>query len=721
MKHKKISRRVFLGKTGALLFGFMLPVGGNAQNDQLEKDSDFSERKNRKKQYLNAFIKIKANNEITFFIPDIEIGQGILTAASMILAEELDVDLKSVSIETKMIENEQIKNMKPNEDLNLTYGSCSVAKDWFPLRQGAAELRMMLLQTAAAELNIDKGRCHTENGYVICPDNQTFSYGMLISKIMTLDIPESVQFKNRLDYKIIGKPQPRIDTDKKIKGQSVYGMDIKLSGMKTGYIISSPIEGDQIHQIDDRQAKNVPGIQDILKNEKSICIIADNFWHALKAAECLVVKWQGDENIQLNTSMIYENLKKGISKPSTMLFHNKNASVSVEMENEKKLFQWDFFQPMLLHAALEPINCTIYFHDNQCELWIGSQAPSMLKGHIAEKFHLCKENVILHYNEIGGSFGRRLDQKYILDAAEFARQVSYPVNFIWSREADFQNDALRPPYYDQLKIGVNNKLAITSVHHKMMTFIDDTDKRNPSSPNYLLGLDTMPYHIHDYKFEYSVCDAPKLNFGSGQGREATRNVFVLENMINNLALYTRMDPIEYRKTLGLDDRAKAVVDLLLQNVEWNKSQSGDIRQGFAMAHVFGSYIALIIEAEITTSSVILIHRADVAVDCGLIVNPEQVCAQIEGSVVFGLSDALYGEVQIENGQIKQRNYNQYRVLRMNDMPNVKVHMVNSNESPSGIGELGTIVAAPALGHALGLIQGKFFHSLPLAKQVFQHK
>jgi len=221
----------------------MLPVGGNAQNDQLEKDSDFSERKNKKQQYLNAFIKIKANNEITFFIPDIEIGQGILTAASMILAEELDVDLKSVSIETKMIENEQIKNMKPNEDLNLTYGSGSVAKDWFPLRQGAAELRMMLLQTAAAELNIDKGRCHTENGYVICPDNQTFSYGMLISKIMTLDIPESVQFKNRLDYKIIGKPQPRIDTDKKIKGQSVYGMDIKLSGMKTGYIISSPSKG----------------------------------------------------------------------------------------------------------------------------------------------------------------------------------------------------------------------------------------------------------------------------------------------------------------------------------------------------------------------------------------------------------------------------------------------------------------------------------------------
>lgn len=520
---------------------------------------------------------------------------------------------------------------------------------------------------------------------------------------------------------MIGKSQHRFDTDAKIKGKEIYGIDVYLPQMKTGYIVGSSFHDDKILYLDDCLTLQVQGVHQVLKKENIICIVADNYWTALQGAKQLIIKWESDRNSSINTVKIYQNLKDAINKSSTILYHNNNYLVQNSLKKSKKHYHWNYLQPMLLHAALEPINCTIFFHDNQCELWIGSQAPLKLKEQFANQFHLDKNNIILHFNAIGGSFGRRLDQQYILQAAEFAKHVSHPLKCMWSRETDFQSDTLRPPYYDQIDIGVDDKYHIQAVHHKMVTFVSSKNKNNPLNPDYLLGLDTMPYQIENYQFEYVVCDDSQLTFGLSQGREATRNIFVLENSINRLAFHAQKDPIDYRISFLSDNRAIAVLNLLIQNLEWGKIKSKNIRQGFAMAHIFGSHIAMVIEAEITTTFIIRLHRVDVAIDCGLIINPDQVRAQIESSVIFGLSDALYGEVQIEKGQVQQRNYNQYRVLRMNDIPKINIHFIKSNEPPSAVGELGTVVAAPALAHALELIQGKFLESLPLAKQIFQHK
>lgn len=717
---KTLNRRLFLTGSGALVFGFMFPVQGNAEEQQQQNASSQTGDRWQTHWFQNAFIKIDVHNHVTFLLPNIEIGQGIHTAASMMLAEELEVGFASVSTETFISDLDKNHDFAVQEDFFITYGSGSTAKDWIPLRQAAASLRMMFIQAAAEKFKAVIERCYARNGFVFGPDNHSLPYGALISDIIHLNIPLEVQYKKKTDYQIIGKSHNRMDTELKITGHAVYGMDIRLSNMKTGYMVLSSVKEDQIIDCDDRQTRQVKGVLDVLKRPDGICIVADHYWAASQGAKQLLIQWKGEKESNFTTSFLDQSLKEGLKQTSTILYHNSNQPVVDSLKSLKHQYHWNYQQPMLLHAAIEPISCTVFFHDDQCELWLGSQAPLTVKEQIAQQYSIDKNKIIVHHNVIGGSFGRRLAQDYILQAVHFAKQVAYPLKCIWSREADFQCDSLRSPYYDQVRIGVDSNNKVKAIHHRMMTFVDCKDKNNPINPDYLLGLDSMPYQIENYQFEYTVCEMPCLNFGTGQGREATRNIFVLESLMNRLAFHAQQDPIEYRKALIVDPRAMAVLDLLMQQVAWGKDKSKTIRQGFAMAHVSGSYIAMVIEAELTMTSVIQLHRVDVAVDCGIIVNPDQVIAQVESAVVFGLSDALYGEVQIEKGQVLQRNYNQYRVLRMDDAPVIHVYLASNDEAPSAVGELGTVVAAPALAHALGLIQGKFYESLPLAKQIVQH-
>lgn len=709
----KYSRRAFLTKTGALLFGLTLSLKGNAQDNKTENSSNH-DQDDQFSTFYNAFIQIDPNNDITFIVPNVEIGQGIHTAAAMLLAEELNVDLAKVTVKTLLSEPKEFIHNPILE----TLGSGSVAKDWFILRQAAASLRMMLLQAGALKFQVDVNHCRAEDGKIYGPDDKVLSYGELIQTIVTLPIPKEISLKKKENYQLIGKSYPRLDTDAKIKGKALYGMDIQIPNMKIGFMISSSVVGDKIIYYDDQMVREAKGILDVLKLENSLCIIAEHYWGASQAAKQLVVQWDSQNKSNLNTKTLYTQLEKTLGVNTKIIFYNNHVAITERLKQSPKQYKWFYQQPMLLHAALEPINCTVFWHDKQCELWLGSQAPSKVKELIAQYFHLDKKDIILHENTIGGSFGRRLSYNYILQAVQCAQHVTYPLKCLWSRETDFQCDALRPASVDQIEIGVDTQGILKAFCHKVAISINKNHKDRLVDPDYTLGLSTMPYKIDSYQLEYSEFDCSELNFGIGQGREATRNIFVLESMINRLAFHAQLDPIEYRKKLGLEDRACKIIDLLVQNAEWGKILPKGIRQGFAMAHVFGSYIAMVIEAEITATSVIRLHRVVTMVDCGTVVNPDQVAAQIESGIIFGLGEALYGEVQIQKGQIMQQNYNQYRILRMNEAPDIKVHLISSDAPPMGVGELGTLVAAPALAHALSLIKGRFFEKLPLAKQIF---
>lgn len=718
-----LSRRAFLTKTGALAIGFSLPLlSGKAQDNTIlpksEEQGDQAARDPLNPGYHNAYIEITPGNEVVFYIPDIEFGQGIYTAASMLLAEELEVELASVKIEAALPSSEYILKGEVTE---VTWGSGSTQKDWLPLQQAAAILKTMLIEAAAQSWKIKSNQCYAKSGQIYGSDNQQASYAQFLQAAYKLPVPTEVLLKNKDAYRIIGKSQPRIDTPAKIHGTAIYATDVRLTGLKTGFIIACPVVGGKVIHVNDQQARQVQGVVDILSHEDALCIIAEHFWSASKAAELLQIEWDFGPNGTATTDSIYKQLNQAIETQAVVGYSNNSEKIETALSKTHHVYKMTYRQPMLAHAALEPLSCTIKMTDNHCEIWSCSQTPLWTQGRVAEFLKRDKKEIIFHNVYVGGSFGRRLDDEYILQAVKFAQKLSYPVKYVWSREEDFMQDHVRPPYLDQIEAGVNSDGLLMTVKHHLIgpSVTARWDKtlltKEGMDPDLLLGINTIPYQIPYYQLNYTRCDIDAIIPGWWQGNGATRNVFVIESIINKCATKAKKDPIEYRKQLKPDARAVAVMDMVSQHAQWDQEPPKNIGRGVALAHVFNSYIAMVVEAEVTAMSVVRLHRVIVAVDCGFAVNPDQIAAQIETGAIIGLGSALYNEVQIEQGQIVQRNFNQYRVLHMNEAPQIEVHIIKSDEAPSGVGELGTIVAAPALAHALGSVLNKQLYTLPLNK------
>lgn len=721
-----LSRRAFITRTGALALGFSLPLfSGNAQENtkavKPENNKVVANNVPPNDEYHNAYIEIHADNSIIFRVPDIEFGQGIYTTAAMLLAEELDVVLSAVRVEAALPNEVYILK---GEFTEITWGSGSTQKDWLPLQQAAATLRILLVQAAAQLWNIDVGQCHAKEGHVYGPNDQDVLYGQLLQKVALLTEPKEIILKSPDTYSLIGKSQPRVDTPAKIHGTAIYGADVRLpdqqaSIMKIGLILACPVVGGKIVQLEDKQALSVQGVVAVLRLEDAVCVVADHFWSASKGASLLEIEWDFGASATVDTQSIYKQLNSVNDENTIVGYTNSDEKIEVSLKNTSHTYEATYNQPMLAHAALEPLNCTISITDTGCEVWSCTQTPLWTQEKVATLLQKDKSQIKIHNLYVGGSFGRRLDDEYIVQAVKFAKQVSYPLQCLWSREEDFAQDHVRPPYVDKVEVGVDENSLLVAVKHNIIgpSVMARWDKsqltKEGMDPDLLLGINSLPYQIPHYQLNYTPCEIPAIIPGWWQGNGATRNIFVLESMINKYAVKAKKDPIEYRKLLKPDDRALGVINMVAQQAQWDIAPPKDIGRGFALAHVFGSYIAMVVEAEVTATSIVRLHRVIVAVDCGLAVNPDQIAAQIESGTVFGLGSALYNEVQIQNGQIVQRNFNQYRVLRMNETPQVEVHIVKSNEPPSGVGELGTIVAAPALSHALGSILEKHLYTLPL--------
>ena len=665
----------------------------------------------------NAFIRIAPDGSVTLVMPQAEMGQGVYTSLSMLLAEELEVAPDQIRLEHAPPNDKLYANQFFGEQ--LTGASSSVRAFYEPLRRAGATARAMLVAAAAGSWNVDPASCRARKGVVThTPTRRTLTYGLLASKAASLPVPDKVTLKDPKDYTLIGTPLKRLDTPSKVNGTAQYGIDIRLPGMLIATVAASPVLGGTVAGIDEQKAKAVPGVRQIVRLDDAVAVVADHMWAAKQGLAALDIRWDDGPNANLSTADIVRRLAKA-SESAGVAARNDGDSDSAFAGAAKKV-EAVYEAPFLAHAAMEPMNCTVHVRKDSCEVWTGSQVLSRVRTTAAEVTGFPLEKVVVHNHFLGGGFGRRLEVDYVTQAVRIAKQVDAPVKVVWTREEDIQHDVYRPYYYDRMTAGLDPRGTPVAWTHRIVgpaiiarylprAFKDGKDI------DAVDGAVQLLYNIPAIRVEHVRLEEPVLNTGFWRGVGVTHNNFVVESFIDELAVASTQDPVAFRRTLlGKSPRALAVLDLAAKEGRWGAPLPHGRGRGVAVLYSdWGSYLAQVAEVEVTASGEVRVHRIVCAVDCGQIVNPDIVTAQIESGVVYGISGALWGEVTLKHGRVEQSNFHNYRVLRMNETPPIEVHLVRNGEAPGGIGEPGTAVTAAALSNAIYAATGKRLRKLPL--------
>jgi len=667
----------------------------------------------------NAFIRIDPDGPVRLVMPAVEMGQAIYTGASMLLAEELGVGMDQILVE----------HAPPNAELygnpllggQLTGGSTSIRATWQVLREAGAIARTQLVAAAAAQWRVDPATCTTARGVVVHADSKrTATYGALATAAGKLPMPAKVQLKELKDHVLIGKPVRRVDSVDKIKGATQFGIDVRLPGMKIATVRASPAKGGRLKSVDDRAARALPGVVAVLKIHNAVAVVGEHFWAAKQGLDALEIEWDAGRNAKLTT----QDIRNALAEQST---HGK-AIVAREVGKrpDGKLIEVTYQLPMLAHATMEPLNATVHVTADGCEIWTGTQVPTRCVDLAAKATGMPVEKITLHNQYLGGGFGRRLEEDIAGQAAAFAMQVAYPLKVIWTREEDMRQDIVRPMYHDRISAVVDadgkpvwfgDRVTGASV---VARFAPEAMRKNGIDPDAVECAEEIPYDIPNLKVEWVRHDMPEgLVVGWWRGVGPTHNLFVVESFVDELAHAAGKDPLDYRRNLlKKNPRTLAVLDLAAEKFGWIKQPpSPRTGRGIAVGEPFGSKVCAIVEVEVSAQGEVKLRRAVVAVDCGVAINPNTVEAQLQGGLLFGLSGALFSEVTIKDGAYQQGNFNDYRVLRINETPVVEIYRVDSSESPGGLGETGTAIAAPALGNAIFAATGVRLRSLPVDRKL----
>ncbi len=669
----------------------------------------------------NAFIRIGTDGRVTLVMNQVEMGQGTYTSMPMLLAEELEIGLDQVRLE----------HAPPNDKLyaNPLFGdqetgaSSSVRAFYEPLRRAGAAARTMLVAAAAATWNVDPESCRAEKGVVThSPTGRTLTYGALAGKAAKLPVPAKVTLKDPKDFKLIGTPAKRLDTPAKVNGTAQFGIDVRLPGMKVATVAASPVLGGKVASVDDSKARAIKGVRQIVRLDDVVAVVADHMWAAKQGLKALAIRWDDGPNRTLSTADVVQGLAAAVQTPGVVARKEGDAAAAIAGAPAK--MEAVYQVPFLAHAAMEPINCTVHVRPDRCEVWTGSQVLSRAQATAAKVTGLPLEKVIVHNHYLGGGFGRRLEHDYVTQAVRIAQQVDGPVKVVWSREEDIRHDVYRPYYYDRIAAGVDARGQPIAWMHRLAgpailarylpaAFKDGID------PDGLDGAVHLLYDIPAIQVEFVRHEEPVLNTGFWRGVGVTHNTFVIESFIDELAAAAKQDPVAYRRgLLGKSPRARAVLELAAKAAGWGQPLPAGRGRGVSLLYSgWGSYLAQVAEVAVSKSGEVRVHRVVCAVDCGTVVNPDTVKAQIEGGIVFGIGGALYGEVTLEKGRVQQSNFHDVRVLRINETPAIEVHLVRTGESPGGIGEPGTAVTAPALANAVFAATGKRIRTLPLERQL----
>ena len=668
----------------------------------------------------NQWIRITPDNIVTVVVDKSEMGQGVYTGLPMLIAEELDVDWSKIRIEPAPAAKEYAH---PWFGVQGTGGSTSIRAMWQPLRQAGATARAMLVAAAAETWKVDPAKLSTEYGAVIGPGGKRATYGQLAAKAAGIAPPKEVPLKDPAAFKIIGKPLKRLDTPAKTNGSAKFGMDAKLPGLLTAVVVRSPVVGGKLVRFNADKAKAIKGVKMVLPvtspTSEGVAVLAQDYWAAKLGRDVLEIEWDAGPNATLSTASLREQMSKFAESGEGALLARKEGDVAAT--TVAKTVEALYEVPYLVHAPMEPMNCTAWVKPDGVELWVGSQAqgPNQMT---AAMIAGCKpEQVKIHTLLLGGGFGRRFAPDFLVEAVSLSKAAKAPVKVVYSREDDTKAYYYRPMAIAKLKGGLDAEGK--AVSFEAATVCDSLAEgtgfeamiiKDRIDGTSVEGLADIPYSIANVKVDW-VKYQPGVRTWFLRSVGSTQNVFFSESFIDEMAHAAGKDPFEFRRALlEKHPRHKAVLELAADKAGWGSPLPQGRARGIAVAESFGSFVAQVAEVSLEDDRP-RVHRVVIAADVGTVVNPNQVVAQMEGAMVYGLSAALYGEITLKDGKVEQSNFNDYPVVRMNEMPVVEVHLVKSAENPGGVGEPGTPPIAPAVANAIFALTGKRHRKLPLAK------
>jgi isoquinoline 1-oxidoreductase beta subunit len=665
----------------------------------------------------NAFIRIDGDGQVVLTMPYVEMGQGTYTSISMLIAEELEVDLEQVRLEHAP-PNEKLYGNPLLAGVQATGNSNAIRAAWQPLRQAGATARAMLVSAAAKRWNVDAASCRAQKGEVLhAPTQRSLRYGELAAEAARLPVPEKVALKRPQDFKLIGTPAKRLDTPAKVNGTAVYGIDARPPGVKIATLAQCPVFGGRVRKVDDAAARAVKGVRQIVRLDDAVAVVADHMGAARKGLAALKIEWDEGPHAKLDTKEIVAELDRATLNPGAVA--QSIGNVDAAMASAVRKVEATYQVPFLAHATMEPMNCTVHVRKDACEVWVGNQALARVQGAAAKVTGLPSDKVVVHNHLIGGGFGRRLEIDGVTRATEIAKQVEGPVKVVWTREEDIQHDMYRPCFFDRLVAGLDAKGRPIAWNHR---FAGSSIIARWLPPGFHDGVDgdttegaiDLVYALPNFHVEYLRVEPPAIPTAFWRSVGPSHNVFVTESFMDELAAAAKQDPVAYRRAL-LDKapRAKAVLDLAAQKAGWGRSLPKGVGRGVALQFAFATYMAQVAEVEVAKDGAVRVRRVICAVDCGTVVNPDTVRAQIEGATIFGITAALHGEITLKNGRVEQSNFDTYEMLRIDAAPAIEVHIVASAEPPGGMGEAGTSVIVPAVANAIFAATGKRLRKLPV--------
>jgi isoquinoline 1-oxidoreductase beta subunit len=668
---------------------------------------------------LNPFIRIGADGRVVIMVNKSEMGQGVYTSLPMLIAEELEVDLSRIRIEAAPVGPDYYH---AQWGIQVTGGSTSVLSEWERLRRVGAMARVMLVQAAAELWKVDPKGCRAEQGFIIHePTDRRLPYGKLAEKAAQMKSPQDVPLKRPEDFRVIGKSMKRLDTPEKTSGKAVFGTDVKVAGMLTAVIARPPIFGGKVKSFNAEKTKAVPGVREVVQVDSGVAVVGDSFWAASLGREALELTWDESDDAGFSTESMRERYASLADTPGVTA--SKKGDPERVLKQAARKIDAEYEVPYLAHAPMETLNCLVDLGEDYCRIWTGTQFQSGDRDAAARITGLSPEQVTIHNAYLGGGFGRRANPQsdFVGEAVQVAKGVKRPVKVIWTREDDIKGGYYRPMWFDRIAAGLDAKGNLAAWKHTIVgqsilvgsPFEGAMIDENGVDVTSVEGAADLPYEIPNILVDLH---SPKIPVPVLWWRSVghSHTAFVVETFLDELAHAAGKDPYEFRLSL-LNSRARqrGVLKLVAQKADWGNPVDKGRGRGIAVHASFGSFVAQVAEVSVNPGGKVRVHRVVCAIDCGRVVNPEIIKAQMESGIVFGLSAVLHGAVTFKDGRVVQSNFHDYPILRMLEMPKVEVYILPSREPPGGVGEPGVPPIAPAVANAIFSVTGKRIRRLPI--------
>lgn len=645
--------------------------------------------------WLDEWVHIAVDSTVTIMINHSEMGQGALTGLAMLIAEELDLDLAQVR--TAFAPTASVyRNPLFNEQ--TTGGSTSIRGEWERFRLIGAKARWRLVQAASRAWQVQHNECSTSDGVVHhAPSGRHISYGDLAVEATQITAPKHVNLKSPVEFRLLGRSQPRLEIPPMVTANALYAADISLPGMLVATVIRKPTPAARIKNIDVDDVKEVAGVVDVVTISSGVAVLAKNTWASIQGQQKLRVSWQEHTHHDATNQSYALDLLEAVKQPGGVI--NERGNVQHSLAKATHVIEATYETSYLAHTTLEPMNCTAQVTGDRCDVWVGTQSQEGAKAIAAYFSGISEHNVNIHNTFLGGGFGRRLESDFVAEAVELAKITQKPVQVFWTRSDDMQHDHYRPAHITTLKAVLNKKGWPTVWWQRS------------AGPNMAMEMVDVPYDIANFSEEHIAVDSP-LPVGAWRSVGAGQNAFVVESFIDELAHMAGIEPLEYRLKLLADaPRAQTILQLAAEKARWRSALPHNHYQGIAHYKSFGSWVAQVAEVSVEQKQ-IHIHRIVCAIDCGQSVNPDAICAQMEGAIAMGLSAALKEQVLFKDGKVTQSSFEDYPILTFTELPKIKVHIVPSKEPPGGVGEPGLPPVAPAVGNAIFAATKKRLRKLP---------